>query len=192
MKNITPIDPAWLGSLAKGSQLLRLGEPVPSPQPVYDSEKDAVMCCVMTKFGSHGWEIPPVRIEMFDTLQSTESKRSCHFLGDDSFRWFARFLLEGKVLPELKNLASLLNDSPAVITRRTPITKVALLVSALSGNGIDSATALRKHWAEIDDKFLFRHLKSWIKSEHVADAKQLWIDAVKENVKLWKVKRSCR
>jgi hypothetical protein len=56
----------------------------------------------------------------------------------------------------------------------------------LSGAGIDSASALRKHWAEKDDKFLFKNLKGWIKRESQSQAKKLWIDAVKQNVKIWK------
>ena len=189
MKNITPIDPSWLGSLAKGSRLLTLGEPLPSPIPVYDPVSDAILCSVTTKFGSHGWEITPVRKEMFDALQTPEARRSSHFMLDDSFRWFARYLFEGKVLPELKDLRDMLNDTPSIITRNTPVSKVAILVSALSGAGVDSASALRKHWAEVDNKFLFSVMKQWVKSERVSDFKKLWIAVVKENVQLWKDER---
>lgn len=185
MKNVTPIDPSWLGSLAKGSRLLSLGEPLPSPLPSYDTDQDAILCSVTTKFGGRGWEVPPVQVEMFEALQSSEAKRSGHFLVDDSFRWFARFLLEGKVLCELKGLSDMLNDEPSIITRKKPMKKVALLVSALSSAGVDSARALRKHWVEVDDKFLFPHLKNWTKPEHKADVKRMWIAAVKANVKKW-------
>jgi len=185
MKNITPIEEAWLGSLARGSRLLKLGEPLPSPLPVYDKSKDAILCSVLTKFGSHGWEVTPVKTEMFGALQTSEARHSAHFQPDDSFRWFARFLLEGRVLLELKDLETMLTDNPALITRRTPSSKVALLVSALSNAGIDSAAALRKHWSEVDNKFLFKYLKSWIKADRAADAKKLWIDTVKRNVRQW-------
>lgn len=190
MKNITPIDPSWLGSLAKGSRMLSLGEPLPSPLPSYDVDLDAILCSVSTKFGSRGWEIPPVQVEMFEALHSSDTKKSGHFLVDDSFRWFARFLLEGKVLPELSGLTEMLNDEPSIITRKKPMKKVALLVSALSSAGVDSAGALRKHWAEVDDKFLFSHLKSWTKGEHKAEVKCMWIAAVKSNVKQWKARRA--
>lgn len=185
MKNITPIDPSWLGELAKGCRLLSLGDPLTTPVPTYDVDKDAIMCSVKTMFGNNGWEIPPIKAELFDALQGPGRKQSSLFMPDDSFRWFARLLFEGKVLPELRSLVEMLNDNPAVITRRTPVSKVALLVSALSSAGVDSAAALRKHWAEIDNKFLFKHLKSWIKADRVADAKRLWMDTVKENIKVW-------
>ena len=35
---------------------------------------------------------------------------------DDVYRWFARYLLEGKVFSKLRNLLSMLNDPPAIIT----------------------------------------------------------------------------
>lgn len=190
MKNITPVDPMWLGSLAKGSHMLSLGEPLPAPLPLYDAEKDAIFCSVSTRFGSHGWEIPPVQVEMFDALHSPNAKKRGHFLVDDSFRWFARFLLEGKVLPELSGLAGMLNDEASIITRNKPLKKVALLVSALSSAGVDSAAALRRHWADVDDKFLFPYLKNWTKEEHTADVKRIWIAAVKANVKQWKARHA--
>jgi ATP-dependent RNA helicase DHX37/DHR1 len=188
MKSITPIDTSWLGELAKGCRLLSIGDPLATPVPSYDKGKDAIMCSVTTLFGSNGWEIPPVKAELFVALQSPGGKQSSHFMADDSFRWFARFLFEGKVLPELGSLLEMLNDSPAVITRRTPVSKVALLVSALLNAGVDSAAALRKHWAETDNKFLFKHLKNWIKADRVEDAKRLWMDAVKENIKVWRAR----
>lgn len=189
MKNITPIDPSWLGPLAKGSRLLTIGEPIPSPNPVYEPESDAVMCSVRTKFGSQGWEIPPMKVEMFDALNAP-GKKSASFMPDDSFRWFGRFLFEGKVLPELKDLADMLNDNPSLITRQAPAAKVTLLVSTLSKAGVDCASALRKRWAEGDNTFLFGIMKKWIKPDRASDFKELWIATVKDNTRLWKDERN--
>jgi ATP-dependent RNA helicase DHX37/DHR1 len=185
MKNITPVDPSWLGELAKGTKLLSVGGPLASPPPCYDADQDAILCPVSTKFGFHRWEIPPIKQVMYNCLRSPESKQNPDFLIDDSFRWFARFLLEGKILPELKTFEPFLNDSPTTITRRTPIAKVSTLVSSLAEAGVDSASALRKHWAEKDDKFLFKILKSWVKRESQTEAKKLWIQVVKQNVAVW-------
>jgi hypothetical protein len=185
MKNVSPVDPSWLGLLAKGSRLLTLEEPIESPIPYYDPDTDAIMCSVRTKFGLQKWEIPPIPVVMYDALQTPEGKRNTRFMSDDSFRWFARYLFEGKVLPQL-NLTEVLNDAPSIITRNTPVKKVALVVSALSGAGVDSAAALRRHWAEVNDKFLFGTMKAWIKLERVDEFKQLWISTVKENVRSWK------
>ena len=189
MSNITPIDPSWLGALTKGSHLLRLGDPINTPPPTYDADKDVILCSVVTKFGKRGWEIPSIQVEMFGAIQKG-GRQSTHFLVDDSFRWFARFLMEGKVIPELKKLVEFLNDDPSIITRKTPVSKVALLVSALSSAGIDSAGALRKHWSEVDHSFLFKNVQTWIKSEKLGEVKPLWMVAVKDNIKLWRESRT--
>ena len=196
MKRVTRIDASWLGPLAKGSRLLSLGDPLASRSPTYDPDKDAVLCHVQTKFGTKRWEVPPMQTPMYEALHPNDSaykqkaQQGGVFRTDDSFRWFARFLLEGRVLPELKDLADYMNDDPALVTRKTPVAKVALLVSALSGAGVDSAGALRQHWAEQDKKFLFKHLKSWIKPSDAGSAKKLWMDTVKANVALWKQSKS--
>ena len=149
---------------------------------MYDPDCDAVMCSMKTKFGSHGWEIPPLKKGMFDALQTTGAKQSPIFMFDDSFRWFGRYLLEGKVFPSMKGLADMLNDSPSIITRRTPVSKVALLVSSLSGAGVDSAAALLKHWVEVDKTFLSSVLKQWVKDERLSEFKSFWIAVVKEEI----------
>lgn len=199
MKTITPIDASWLGSLASGSRLLSLGDPIPIPLPSYDREHDSIVCCVKTMYGAHRWEIPPVTRSMHalllgdsDTSKASPLKRNAHFEPDDSYRWFARFLLEGKIFPEIKDLngakdgtETAWNDSPSIITRRTAVKKVVMLVSALSGADIDSRRALQRHWAEVDDKFLFKVLKHWVKADSVARVQKLWIKTVREQTALW-------
>mmetsp|Transcript_2371 Transcript_2371/g.3579 ORF Transcript_2371/g.3579 Transcript_2371/m.3579 type:complete len:124 (-) Transcript_2371:272-643(-) len=108
--------------------------------------------------------------------------RSKQISSDDPYRWFARYLLEGKVLNELRGLKDMLNDDPGMITRKKPASKIALLVSALSSKGISSAEMLTKHWAEEDNKFLFKYLKSWVKKEKSSEAKRLWIHTVKKRI----------
>ena len=127
---------------------------------------------------------------MYELIQkkssSDQRKQTSAVMHDDSYRWFARYLLEGKVLPELSGLSSMLNDEPAIITRRKPMKKVMVFVSTLSDAGVDSASALRKHWAEKDDKFLFKALKPWVIENDAEKAKRLWIAAVTSNVDVWR------
>ena len=184
MRNVTPVDSFWLGALASGSNLVSVGCPLEAPPPSYDKENDAVLCSVSTKFGDHGWLIPPRQVVMYDVVTSSNSKGTA-FLADSSFRWFGRFLLEGKVLEELQELKSMLNDDPTIITRRKPVSKVELLVLSLAGAGIDSAAALRKHWAEVDDKFLLKEIKNWVQRDRSRSAKAIWVNLVKANVKKW-------
>ncbi len=190
MQKVTPIDAEWLAELCHGSNLLTIGSPLTTPIPRYIKEEDAIQCAVETKFGSHGWEVPPLFVDMYDMVkkdgQSKQTKQSSAVMPDDSFRWFARYLFEGKVLSELSGLTTMLNDEPAIITRRRPSKKVTLLVSALSQSGIDSMAALQKHWTEKNNKFLFKELKPWIKKDCVEEAKKIWIAAVNARVKAWR------
>lgn len=179
MKNVTPIDPSWLGTVSTGSKLLTTGAPLLSPPPSYDPSDDTIRCSVGSKYGVHGWEIPSIRLDM----KAISSTKKSELMNDEIYRWFARFLLEGKVLTELKDLPLYLSDSPAVITRRAPMKKVALLVSALEVKQICSARTLTEHWATKDDKFLFRHLKQWINANHMNEARELWISTVKKHTR---------
>jgi len=193
MQKVTPIDADWLAELCHGSNILTLGSPLNAPIPRYVKDQDAIQCAVETKFGSHGWEVPPLFVDMYDIVkkegQSNQKKQSSAVMPDDSFRWFARYLFEGKVLSELSGLLAMLNDEPAIITRRRPSKKVTLLVSALSQSGIDSSAALQMHWAEKDNKFLFKELKPWIKKDCLEGAKKIWIVAVNTHVQAWRAGR---
>ena len=182
MKRITPINPTWLGKIASGSELLSLGEPIPAPPPVYNKAIDAIQCSVRTKFGQYGWEISPVRKDMYSALQSG---KSLHFGPDDSFRWFARYLLEGKVLEELSGVADLIGDPPSTITQQRSSTKVSLLVAALSSEGIDTADELCKHWVTTNDKFLFGVMKRWVDKDMADAFQRQWIACVKINKRRW-------
>jgi hypothetical protein len=187
MTNVTYVDQSWLGVLAEGSPLLSEGEPLTTPSPIYDKKQEAVMCSVAATYGCRGWCILPVCRVMYDYLASYQG-RSSFSSKKDSFRWFARFLLEGKVIEESNSLPALLNESSVIITSRNAVAKVVVLVSALADAGVDSGPALRKHWAEINQQFLFRELRAWVKKECFEEAKIIWMKAMKQNVHKWKNK----
>ena len=182
MRNVTPIDPQWLGSLSLGCKLLTTGDPLDVPVPKYDPDRDSIMCSVITKFGDEGWILPPIQVKMNDILNSG----SKNIMSDDPYRWFARCLLEGKVFKELKDLKGMLNEDPSVITRKKASSKIALLVSSLSGKDISCAEALTKYWAEGNNKFLFKNLRSWVKKENASEVKEMWISMVKSKVSAWR------
>ena len=101
---------------------------------------------------------------------------------DDCYRWFARSLLEGKVIGALRPLQQMLNDDPVILTRRKASSKVMLLVSALSSAGVDRLVSLKRYWKEVNSKFLFEEVKHWIRHEHQVQAKKLWIETVKQHI----------
>jgi ATP-dependent RNA helicase DHX37/DHR1 len=185
MQRITPIDPCWLSELCNGSNLLKIGDPLSTPIPRYIKETDIIQCAVETKFGCHDWEVPPLFVDMNEVIRKGRQKgqmKQTSVRSDETFRWFSRYLFEGKIFSEFSGLSNVLNDEPAIITRRKPSKKVTLLLSALSQSGVDSAVALQNHWAERDNKFLFKELKPWIKKGCAEEAKQIWIAAVKARV----------
>lgn len=184
MKNVTPIDPAWLGSLAEGSNLLAIGEPTSFPPPIYDRQRDAIMCSATTKFGDLGWEVAPVRVELLGALKNAGKSSTLHFQSDDSFRWFGRFLLEGKVLPELVALQDMLIESPASMTRRKqPSSRVTLFASALAKEGVDTIHGLEKCWDK-NPKFLLQEVTAWVKKDRLGEAKKVWVSVVMKQVAL--------
>lgn len=178
MRNVTPIDPQWLGSLSMGCKLLSVGDPLDIPVPSYDTDRDKIMCSVTTKFGDEGWILPPIQISMKSALESGTKK----IQSDDVYRWFARYLLEGKVFNELKDLKDMLNDDPSIITRKKPATKISLIISALSSKNVQSAEDLVDVWTQDDNKFLFKYLKNWVKKDNIPEAKKLWISMVRQRV----------
>ena len=184
MQRVTPVDPDWLASVCAGSILLKTGKVLAIPTPRYDREKDSIQCAVETRFGSQGWEIPPRFVDMNCSVDEKSSAGASDT--DERYRWFARYLLEGRVVPELEGFKTLLNECPSIITKRKPAKKVTLVVSALSDAGICTASALRKHWAEQSNKFLFKTLKLWVKPDETSEAKRTWISAVNANVDLYR------
>ena len=184
MKRVSRLESQWIGVVAQGSSLLEISELLQSPVPEYDRKSDSIIGRARTKFGRHGWEVDPVKMEVAEAMRM--KKVAGLFLPDDHFRWFIRYLLEGKVILELKDFHKYLNDSPVIITRRAPLAKVELLVKAVAAKDIHTARSLKKYWAEVDEKFLFRELKDWIKKDSRAEAKKLWVDSVSWHIQVVK------
>jgi len=181
MRGVTSIEESWLSKISEGSQLLSLGEPLVLPSPTYCTSQDAILCSVSTKYGDHGWIIhPPLQFPFMTACQNYPNSKA--ITSYDSYRWFARLLLEGKIIKELKGLPVMLNEHPNIFTKKKPLSKVAIFLSSLSDNKIDSVETLTRYWAEKDQKFLYKQLKSWIKKQDVSQAKKLWIDTVKTRV----------
>jgi len=180
MTGCVRVEPSWLPALAQGSPLLTLGSPMESPMPEYDAVSDGIMCYVSTRFGVHGWELAPHKVTMEEALERA-GKDSVGLMRDDNYRWFARFLLEGKILTGLKELP--LNESAAVISKRKALPKIGLLISELTSNDCDTkaklVTLLKK-----DDKFLWSVAKMWApKDDGKKEAfKKVWGTAVKKVV----------
>jgi len=118
MTCLTALDPDWLPPLALHTPLLSFHPPLSSPPPSFDAPRDAVVFYCVPKYGSRNWELRPYPLTGKDLLRSSSSSPSSSSLAPSSLakkkeeegkaeamrenecRWFARLLLEGKVLPE--------------------------------------------------------------------------------------------
>jgi len=171
MRNLTPVDPSLLAPLSLRTPLLALGKPLPAPLPRYDPAADRVLGPVEARFGERLWPVAPL-------LRPAR--------GRDSFRWFARLLLEGKILPGTEGLPACLKDDPCVVTRKHESRNVLALVGDLVEKDVRDKARLVEHWATRDDKFLFRRLKEWTKEGSAARVKKMWADAVQSSVASWR------
>ena len=81
----TVIQPEWLFNL--GGELVSYDYEKFVKEPFYFEDK--IYCLLDIKFGYKNWNIPGVRVE----IKKSE---------DYYYRWFARFLLEGKIFPKFK------------------------------------------------------------------------------------------
>lgn len=180
MKGVTAVDPAWLGALSTGSRLLHMGAPLSSPAPQFNTEQDTMLCSVTTKFGRHSWEITPVRVpwrQAFASQQSTNGSISL----DDEYAWFARCLLEGKVLPELDALRGMLRHETTVLTNAKirPKSVQGYLVSVQSTD-LSCRKKLLTAWRDRGPRFLWSSIQPLVRPERVVEAERLWVTTARQ------------
>ena len=189
MNCVSTLDASWLAVLAKDSPLLKLGEPMNTPPPIYNVHTHSIQWFRNVRYGAHAWALPPFRTE----IRNFHTTSGSTVMEDDEYRWFARFLLEGS-LPlvglDQGQLKECWNDSPALITRRKAVGKVAQLVSELAKYKIASVPQLQEHWGTTSQVYLFRQLRSWTKEEFREEVKSVWIDAVQRNIQEWNMRDS--
>jgi ATP-dependent RNA helicase DHX37/DHR1 len=112
MRGCTPIDPDVIPTLVP--QMCRFSKPLEQPSPYYDSERDDVRCFVTaTIAGPQNWALP--------------ASEQSFPLGPDRFRWFARFLLDGEVLPEMSAMSAYWVSKPVNLVK--PWSQVCVLLS---------------------------------------------------------------
>lgn len=112
MTCVSPIQPSWISSVATDCPLLRWSDPLTSPPPYYDHDRDEVMCYCIPTYGTHKWSLPPVKRPLDECVKANadlgdqtssggDSMSSISALGyrkiDVAYRWFARLLLERSI-----------------------------------------------------------------------------------------------
>ena len=192
MTCVTPINPAWIPALVRDCPLLHWSAFLPSPAPSYDAKEDCIMCYAIPKFGAHGWELAPVKRPLVECLTSTSSNG-----GDDSaainetapigfrrsdepFRWFARYLLEGSVLPELMigGASAVLSrdklkDAPIALTQMKPNARVSGLLRALVTRDVHSRKTLLTA-LQTDPQFLSSEIQEFLAVDSRKEFRKQW------------------
>ena len=113
----------WLYNL--GGNLVKTSLSLNIKEPYYNKKTDSICCLVDIIYGYKRWEINNIAVEM----SSDEPK---------FYYYFARFLLEGEIIDELKKYKKMLNSNPNIITNKVSdmYIKVSKLIIALKGNKI--------------------------------------------------------
>ena len=141
--------------------LCTLSKPLEDPPPRYDSEAGVVKCHMTCTFGPKSWQVPPQELE--------------YPTGLDRYKWFARFLLDGKVTPEFSKFVPFLLSAPVTMikswSKLQPRTEV--LLGELVSGGADSKMALKVAWKK-DPMFLLAALKQWIPQSRHTELSLQW------------------
>jgi hypothetical protein len=146
MTGVSAIDAGWMAPvlLTAGTPpvLLHFGPPLSSPLPVYDATADAILSYCVPSYGTHHWELPPMKrplaqfyLNKDHTANATapiESSKTAmgYRRVDEPYRWFARLLLEGGLGLNVKGVPTkgMLKETAAMITQLKPNVKVCFFV----------------------------------------------------------------
>ena len=143
----------WLynlgGNLVKTSLSLNLKE------PYYNKNKDSICGFVDIIYGYKRWEIKNIAVEM----SRDEPKY---------YYYFARFLLEGEIIEELKKYKKMLNTNPNIITNKISdmYIKVSKLIIGLKANKIGNKNELEEKLKK-DKNFLKDVVIMWYDNANV-------------------------
>eukprot|EP00794_Sanderia_malayensis_P014128 gene14128-15605_t len=159
MRGITCVEESWLATFA--AYKCQFSKPLDAFTPRYDGETGKVKCYMSSTFGPHSW---PLQAQELDYPPSV-----------DRTKWFARFVLEGKVFQQLEEFVPYLLTPASVMVKTwaklQPRTEV-ILKELLTENVFDRLT-LQKAWKENKD-FLLKPYLHWIPGSLHDKVRQIW------------------
>jgi len=163
MRGITEVDPEWLPIFCPG--LCSLGSPLSTPEPRYCNSSGRVMASFQGTFGPCAWPLPTTEQEMPASL--------------DKYKWFGRFLLEGKVAPSLAKYSSSMLSNPLVMVKSWSNLqkRTEVLVKALAKENVDNGRHLAKVW-EKTPSYLLPAFLSWLPEVLHQDITKMWPPSV--------------
>ncbi|EGZ10420.1 hypothetical protein PHYSODRAFT_518292 [Phytophthora sojae] len=186
MKMVTAIEPEWLAGIGKNTPLCKYAPPLTEPAPFYHSELDEVQCYAKAQYGIHQWSLPAMRIA-YPEHDASDAKDGLA----GKYRWFAKFLLDGQVIPSLLPFSAALKEPSHTLIRKKFDKKIQLLVAKLQQHRVASRRALVAKWSKSDGKlFLKAELQSWIKDTHQDAFSQAWGPLIKAAVQQEKKRKT--
>ncbi|XP_062487606.1 probable ATP-dependent RNA helicase DHX37 [Pezoporus occidentalis] len=159
MKGVSAVEPEWIPALLP--PYCHFGKPLENPPPSYCPETGRVRCHRPSVFHRVSWELPAVEVDYPE--------------GIDRYKYFARFLLEGKVIKKLKSYSQCLLSSPLIMLKTwaklQPRTEA--LLQALVAENCDNRGALLAAWKR-NPKYLLTAYRQWIPEALHDDLAQKW------------------
>ncbi|XP_068099941.1 probable ATP-dependent RNA helicase DHX37 [Hyperolius riggenbachi] len=159
MKGITSIEPEWIPSLLP--QYCHFGDPLEQPPPFYCAETGRIKCHRPSTFYRSGWQLPEVIVDYPEGLER--------------YKYFAKFLLEGKVIEKLGLYSKILLSTPITMLKSwaklQPRTEV--LLKALVSEKADNLSSLLATWKN-NPKYLLHAYNQWIPEAVHEEIAKIW------------------
>uniref|UniRef100_A0A8B9SBH4 Activating signal cointegrator 1 complex subunit 3 n=1 Tax=Apteryx owenii TaxID=8824 RepID=A0A8B9SBH4_APTOW len=159
MKGVSAVEPEWIPVLLPS--YCHFGKPLENPPPSYCPETGRIRCHRPSVFYRVSWQLPAVEVDYPE--------------GIDRYKYFARFLLEGKVIEKLASYSQCLLSSPLIMlktwSKLQPRTE--FLLQALVAENCDNRDALLAAWKK-NPKYLLAAYCQWIPEVMHEDLAKKW------------------
>ncbi|XP_032647089.1 putative ATP-dependent RNA helicase DHX37 isoform X2 [Chelonoidis abingdonii] len=159
MKGVSAIESEWIPVLLP--PYCHFGKPLENPPPFYCPETGRIRCQRPSVFYRVGWQLPAVEVDYPE--------------GIDRYKYFAKFLLEGKIIKQLGSYKRCLLSSPLTMlktwSKLQPRTEI--LLKALVSESADSRDALLAAWKK-NPKYLLSAYCQWIPEVMHDDVAKRW------------------
>ncbi|NXJ94209.1 DHX37 helicase, partial [Corythaixoides concolor] len=159
MKGVSAVEPDWIPALLP--PYCHFGKPLENPPPSYCPETGRIRCHRPSVFYRVSWQLPAVEVDYPE--------------GIDCYKYFARFLLEGKVIEKLSSYSRYLLSSPLIMlktwSKLQPRTES--LLQTLVAENCDNRDALLAAWKK-NPKYLLAAYCQWIPEAMHDDLAKKW------------------
>ncbi|CAG2181539.1 unnamed protein product, partial [Oppiella nova] len=135
--------------------------PLENPAPRYDSTSDSIKCHRSATFGPYDWPIKATELVYPEGLER--------------YKYFARFLLEGDVVPFFRTYSKSLLSSPVIMTKSWASLQPRserFLKSIISQN-IDNRKSLLNKWKS-DANYLLKEYTEWLPQSYHQEVRTRW------------------